>query len=79
MNVKTQNECAKVFSVLPSVLKKRMHTSEILDTLKSTKLLVVGRNNLPATDKTDGLLSYRWKNPSGPPKIILSTKMGQTF
>ena len=67
-----------------AVLKdKEAYTSEILDTLKNAKLLVVEGTVYPLLTrlKNDGLLNYRWEESlSGPPrKYYALTEIGQTF
>ena len=55
-----------------SVLKEKdAYTSEILDTLKNAKLLVVEGTVYPLLTrlKNDGLLNYRWEeSTSSPPR-----------
>ena len=67
-----------------SVLKEKYaYTSEILDTLKNAKLLVVEGTIYPLLTrlKNDGLLDYRWEeSTSGPPRKYYGlTEDGQAF
>jgi PadR family transcriptional regulator PadR len=63
--------------------EKYAYTSEILDTLKSAKLLVVEGTIYPLLTrlKNDGLLDYRWEeSTSGPPRKYYGlTGEGQSF
>jgi PadR family transcriptional regulator PadR len=65
------------------IKKKDAYTSEILDTLKNAKLLVVEGTIYPLLTrlKNDGLLSYRWEeSTSGPPRKYYGlTEIGLTF
>lgn len=59
------------FCILSVLKEKEAYTSEILDTLKDAKLLVVEGTIYPLLTrlKNDGLLSYRWEeSTSGPPR-----------
>jgi PadR family transcriptional regulator PadR len=59
------------FCILCVLKEKDAYTSEILDTLKNAKLLVVEGTVYPLLTrlKNDGLLSYRWEeSTSGPPR-----------
>jgi PadR family transcriptional regulator PadR len=59
------------FCILSVLKRKDAYTSEILDTLKNAKLLVVRETIYPllTRQKNDGLLSYRWEeSTSGPPR-----------
>lgn len=59
------------FCILSVLKEKEAYTSEILDTLKNAKLLVVEGTVYPLLTrlKNDGLLSYRWEeSTSGPPR-----------
>ena len=59
------------FCILSVLKEKDAYTSEILDTLKNAKLLVVEGTIYPLLTrlKNDGLLSYRWEeSTSGPPR-----------
>ena len=71
------------FCILSVLKEKEAHTSEILDTLKNAKLLVVEGTVYPLLTrlKNDGLLNYRWEeSTSGPPrKYYELTELGKTF
>ena len=59
------------FCILSVLKEKDAYTSEILDTLKNAKLLVVEGTVYPLLTrlKNDGLLNYRWEeSASGPPR-----------
>jgi PadR family transcriptional regulator PadR len=59
------------FCILSVLKEKDAYTSEILDTLKTAKLLVVEGTVYPLLTrlKNDNLLSYRWEeSTSGPPR-----------
>lgn len=59
------------FCILSVLREQEAYTSEILDTLKNAKLLVVEGTVYPLLTrlKNDGLLSYRWEeSTSGPPR-----------
>jgi PadR family transcriptional regulator PadR len=59
------------FCILSVLREKDAYTSEILDTLKNAKLLVVEGTVYPLLTrlKNDGLLNYRWEeSSSGPPR-----------
>ena len=59
------------FCILSVLKEKDAYTSEILDTLKNAKLLVVEGTVYPLLTrlKNDGLLNYRWEeSTSGPPR-----------
>ena len=59
------------FCILCVLQKGYAYTSEILETLKNAKLLVVEGTVYPLLTrlKNDGLLSYRWEeSTSGPPR-----------
>ena len=63
------------FCILSVLKEKDAYTSEILDTLKSAKLLVVEGTVYPLLTrlKNDGLLNYRWEeSTSGPPRKYYS-------
>ncbi len=67
-----------------SILKeKEAYPSEIIDTLKEAKLIVVEGTLYPLLTrlKNGELLTYRWEeSPSGPPRKYYSlTKMGEAF
>ena len=71
------------FCILSVLRDKEAYTSEILDTLKNAKLLVVEGTVYPLLTrlKNDGLLNYRWEeSTSGPPrKYYELTEIGKTF
>ena len=71
------------FCILSVLKEKDAYTSEILDTLKDAKLLVVEGTIYPLLTrlKNDGLLNYRWEESiSGPPRKYYGlTETGQTF
>ncbi len=71
------------FCILSVLKEKESYTSEILDTLKNAKLLVVEGTVYPLLTrlKNDGLLNYRWEeSTSGPPrKYYALTEFGNTF
>ncbi|WP_116787678.1 PadR family transcriptional regulator [Flavobacterium psychrotrophum] len=71
------------FCILSVLREKEAYTSEILDTLKNAKLLVVEGTVYPLLTrlKNDGLLSYRWEeSTSGPPRKYYGlTENGKVF
>ncbi len=71
------------FCILSILDRKEAYPSEILDTLKEAKLIVVEGTLYPLLTrlKNSELLTYRWEeSPSGPPRKYYSlTKMGKTF
>lgn len=71
------------FCILSVLKEKEAYTSEILDTLKNAKLLVVEGTVYPLLTrlKNDGLLSYRWEeSTSGPPRKYYGlTENGKLF
>ena len=71
------------FCILSVLKEKDAYTSEILDTLKNAKLLVVEGTIYPLLTrlKNDGLLNYRWEeSTSGPPRKYYGlTDEGQNF
>ncbi len=71
------------FCILSVLKEKDAYTSEILDTLKKAKLLVVEGTIYPLLTrlKNDGLLNYRWEeSTSGPPRKYYGlTEEGQNF
>ena len=71
------------FCILSVLKEKEAYTSEILDTLKDAKLLVVEGTVYPLLTrlKNDGLLNYRWEeSTSGPPrKYYELTEIGKQF
>jgi PadR family transcriptional regulator PadR len=83
-NTKAQMRKGVLEFCILSVLKdKEAYTSEILDTLKAARLLVVEGTVYPLLTrlKNDGLLNYRWEeSTSGPPrKYYELTELGKTF
>ena len=71
------------FCILSVLKEKDAYTSEILDTLKNAKLLVVEGTIYPLLTrlKNDGLLNYRWEeSTSGPPRKYYGlTETGKLF
>ncbi|MES2800478.1 MAG: PadR family transcriptional regulator [Bacteroidota bacterium] len=71
------------FCILSILDKKEAYPSEILETLKDSKLIVVEGTLYPLLTRLKNieLLSYRWEESlSGPPrKYFALTKMGKTF
>lgn len=71
------------FCILSVLKEKEAYTSEILDTLKGAKLLVVEGTIYPLLTrlKNDGVLNYRWEeSTSGPPrKYYHLTELGNKF
>jgi PadR family transcriptional regulator PadR len=71
------------FCILSVLKQKEAYTSEILETLKEAKLLVVEGTIYPLLTrlKNDELLNYRWEeSSSGPPrKYYELTKEGEVF
>jgi PadR family transcriptional regulator, regulatory protein PadR len=71
------------FCILSVLKEKDAYTSEILESLKNAKLLVVEGTVYPLLTrlKNDGLLNYRWEeSTSGPPRKYYDlTEMGKTF
>jgi len=71
------------FCILSVLREKDAYTSEILDTLKNAKLLVVEGTVYPLLTrlKNDGLLNYRWEeSTSGPPRKYYGlTENGKIF
>ena len=71
------------FCILSVLKEKDAYTSEIMETLKNAKLLVVEGTIYPLLTrlKNDGILSYRWEeSTSGPPRKYYGlTEKGQTF
>ena len=83
-NTKAQMRKGVLEFCILSVLKKEdAYTSEILETLKNAKLLVVEGTIYPLLTrlKNDGLLTYRWEeSTSGPPRKYYGlTEDGKTF
>lgn len=71
------------FCILSVLKEKDAYTSEILETLKNAKLLVVEGTVYPLLTrlKNDGLLTYRWEeSTSGPPRKYYGlTETGKIF
>ena len=69
--------------ILSILNEKEAYPSEIIDTLKDAKLIVVEGTLYPLLTrlKNGELLTYRWEeSPSGPPRKYYSiTKMGKVF
>ena len=83
-NTKAQMRKGVLEYCILSVLKdKEAYVAEILDTLKSAKLLVVEGTIYPLLTrlKNAGLLNYRWEeSTSGPPRKYYGlTETGQLF
>ena len=71
------------FCILSVLKEKDAYTSEILETLKNAKLLVVEGTVYPLLTrlKNDGVLNYRWEeSTSGPPRKYYGlTEEGKAF
>lgn len=71
------------FCILSVIKDQELYTSEIMDTLKNARLLVVEGTIYPLLTrlKNDGLLSYRWEeSTSGPPRKYYGlTEIGKQF
>ncbi len=71
------------FCILSLLSGKEAYTSEVIQTLKESKLLVVEGTIYPLLTrlKNDGLLQYRWEeSTSGPPrKYYRVTPLGEEF
>jgi PadR family transcriptional regulator PadR len=71
------------YCILSILRDEDKYTSEILDTLKDAKMLVVEGTIYPLLTrlKNAGLLNYRWEeSTSGPPrKYYLLTEIGKKF
>ena len=71
------------FCILSVLQEKEAYTSDLLQTLKSAKMLVVEGTVYPLLTrlKNSGLLQYRWEeSTSGPPrKYYAITPEGQDF
>jgi PadR family transcriptional regulator, regulatory protein PadR len=71
------------FCILSILSGREAYASELIQTLKDSKLLVVEGTIYPLLTrlKNDGLLTYRWEeSTSGPPrKYYLITPLGQEF
>lgn len=83
-NTKAQMRKGILEFCILSILKERdCYTSEILDELKSVKLVVVEGTVYPLLTrlKNDDYLSYRWEeSASGPPrKYYKLTEQGELF
>jgi len=83
-NTKAQMRKGVLEYCILSILKDEdKYASEILDTLKDAKMLVVEGTIYPLLTrlKNDGLLNYRWEeSSSGPPrKYYALTETGKIF
>lgn len=71
------------YCILSILDTKEAYPSEVLETLKDAKLIVVEGTLYPLLTRLKNmeLLSYRWEeSPSGPPRKYYSlTKMGKAF
>lgn len=71
------------YCILSILKQKEAYPSEIIETLKDAKLIVVEGTLYPLLTRLKNmeLLTYRWEeSPSGPPrKYYAITKMGQAF
>ncbi len=71
------------FCILSVIKKKEAYPSEILETLKNAKLIVVEGTLYPLLTRLKNmeLLTYRWEeSTSGPPrKYFTLTKLGAAF
>ncbi len=71
------------FCILSILENSEAYPSEIIDSLKSAKLIVVEGTLYPLLTrlKNAELLTYRWEeSPSGPPrKYYMLTQMGEVF
>lgn len=71
------------FCILSILSNQEAYASELIQTLKSARLLVVEGTIYPLLTrlKNDGLLTYRWEeSTSGPPrKYYIITPLGETF
>ena len=71
------------YCILSIISKEEVYASDILETLKEAKLIVVEGTLYPLLTrlKNDGLLNYRWEeSTSGPPRKYYGlTEMGQKF
>ncbi len=82
--VKSQMRKGVLEYCILSILKnKDAYASDIIDSLKEAKLIVVEGTLYPLLTrlKNDGMLSYRWEeSTSGPPrKYYKLTELGQKF
>jgi PadR family transcriptional regulator PadR len=71
------------YCILSIISKEEVYASDILQTMKDAKLIVVEGTLYPLLTrlKNDGLLNYRWEeSTSGPPRKYYGlTEMGQKF
>ena len=71
------------FCILSLLSSREAYTSELIETLKDSKLLVVEGTLYPMLTrlKNEGLLNYRWEeSTSGPPrKYYKTTLLGEEF
>ena len=71
------------YCILSIISKEEVYASNILQTLKDAKLIVVEGTLYPLLTrlKNDGLLNYRWEESTGGPprKYYALTEMGQKF
>jgi len=71
------------FCILSILSNREAYASELVQILKSSRLLVVEGTIYPLLTrlKNDGLLSYRWEESvSGPPrKYYMITPLGEEF
>ena len=71
------------FCILSLLANHEAYTSEIIETLKESELLVVEGTVYPLLTrlKNDGLLTYRWEESTGGPprKYYKITPLGEEF
>lgn len=71
------------FCILSLLSSREAYTSDLIETLKDSKLLVVEGTLYPMLTrlKNEGLLNYRWEeSTSGPPrKYYKTTPLGEEF
>ena len=71
------------FCILSILSNADAYASDIIETMKNSKLIVVEGTLYPLLTrlKNDGLLNYRWEeSKSGPPrKYYMITPIGETF
>lgn len=71
------------YCILSILARKEAYPSEVIDTLKMGRLIVVEGTLYPLLTrlKNSGLLTYRWEeSKSGPPrKYYTLTELGHTF
>lgn len=71
------------FCILSILSNEEAYASQLIDSLKESKLLVVEGTLYPLLTrlKNDGLLAYRWEeSTSGPPrKYYITTEIGEKF